>query len=176
MAWSTAPTCSQHAVDQVLLFGPDRLGPESGGDAGSRVEVDLGEPALVAPRHCEAVDGPAPVERRADRVVVDVGARRIGDLVEQHAQRVAQVGGDVAQGPVVLLDRSERPVHEHDPLRVPIGEVDRTSGRADVHLHSADGGHAVDVFDLERLQPPSQALEVALGVRCRTTNGSRAAV
>ena len=47
--------------------------------------------------------------------------------------------------------------------RVPVREVDRATGCADVHLHRANRGHAVLRLDDERLEPAGERLEVALG-------------
>ena len=75
LALSTAPTCCQHAVINVLLLAAHDLGTEPGGDPGPRVEVGLGEPAVVEVGDVEAVGRPGAVQRRADGAVVGVGAR-----------------------------------------------------------------------------------------------------
>ena len=160
----------QHRADllpagrhQVLLLAADHLGAETGGHPGPRVEVQLPEPSGRG-AHAEAVDRPRAVERRADRAVVGVAAGRVGDGVEQLAERRRQRGRDVLEASVALLHGTQRAVHLDDPLRVAVGEVHRAAGGADVQLDRADRRCPVAaVADLERLEAPGQALEVAGG-------------
>ena len=65
---------------------------------------------------------------------------------------------------VALLHGTQRAVHLDDAARVAVGEVHRAAGGADVQLHRADRRCPVAaVADLERLEAPGQALEVAGG-------------
>ena len=153
------PACGH----QVFLLATDHLGAEPGGHPGSRVEVQLPEPASRGAQ-AEAVDRPRAVERRADRAVVGVAARRVGDGVEQLAEWRRQRSRDVLETSVALLHGPQRAVHLDDPLRVPLREVHRAAGGADVQLDRADRWCPVGaVADLERLEAPGQALEVAGG-------------
>jgi hypothetical protein len=62
------------------------------------------------------------------------------------------------------LHGAQRAVHLDDPLGVPLREVHRATGGADVQLHRPDRRCPVAaVADLERLETTRQALEVARG-------------
>ena len=163
LAATTEPTCCQQAAIRSSCSRRTTSAPSPAATRvlGSRLSSRNHPDAVPTP---EAVARPRAVQRRADRAVVGVAAGRVGDGVEQLAERRRQRGRDVLEASVALLHGPQRAVHLDDPLRVAVGEVHRATGGADVQLDRADRRCPVAaVADLERLEAPGQALEVAGG-------------